>query len=56
MDREACWATVHGGHKESDKTERLMLSLFIGIQLIICQSLSCKRTIGRLSEVLETKS
>ena len=23
MDRGAWWATVHGGHKESDKTERL---------------------------------
>ena len=22
-DREAWWATVHGGHKESDKTEQL---------------------------------
>ena len=21
MDREACYATVHGGHKESDTTE-----------------------------------
>ena len=23
MDRRAWWATVHGGHKESEKTERL---------------------------------
>ena len=23
MDRGAWWATVHGGHKESDTTERL---------------------------------
>ena len=23
MDRGACWATVHGGHKESDTTESL---------------------------------
>ena len=23
MDREAWWATVHGGHKELDMTERL---------------------------------
>ena len=23
MDREACWATVHGGHKESDVTGQL---------------------------------
>ena len=23
MDREACWAAVRGGHKESDMTERL---------------------------------
>ena len=23
MDREACWAAVHGGHKESDMTEQL---------------------------------
>ena len=23
VDRGAWWATVHGGHKESDKTERL---------------------------------
>ena len=27
MDRGAWWATVHGGHKESDTTERLTLSL-----------------------------
>ena len=27
MDRGAWWPTVHGGHKESDKTERLTLSL-----------------------------
>ena len=26
MDRGAWWATVHGGHKKSDKTERLTLS------------------------------
>ena len=23
VDRGACWATVHGGHKESDMTEQL---------------------------------
>ena len=28
MDREAWGATVHGGHKESDVTERLTLSTF----------------------------
>ena len=28
MDRTACQATVHGGHKESDTTERLTLSSF----------------------------
>ena len=27
MDRGAWWATVHGGHKESETTERLTLSL-----------------------------
>ena len=27
MDRGACRTTVHGGHKESDMTERLTLSL-----------------------------
>ena len=26
MDRGAWWATVHGGHKESDTTEPLTLS------------------------------
>ena len=26
MDREAWWAIAHGGHKESDMTERLTLS------------------------------
>ena len=26
MDGEAWWATVHGGHKESDLTERLTLT------------------------------
>ena len=44
------------GHKESDKTERLTLSFFIGIQLTICQSLSCKHIVGRLVQVLEIKS
>ena len=29
MDRRAWWATVHGGRKELDTTERLTLSLFI---------------------------
>ena len=28
LDRGACWAIVHGGHKELDMTERLTLSLF----------------------------
>ena len=28
MDRGAWWATVHGGPKELDMTERLSLSLF----------------------------
>ena len=27
MDRGAWWAMVHRGHKESDRTERLTLSL-----------------------------
>ena len=27
MDRGAWWATVHGGYKESNMTERLTLSL-----------------------------
>ena len=27
MNRGACWATVHGGCKESDMTEQLILSL-----------------------------
>ena len=27
MDREVWWATVHWGHKESDTTEQLTLSL-----------------------------
>ena len=25
LDRRAWWATVHGGHKESDATEKLTL-------------------------------
>ena len=29
MDRGDWWATVHGGHKESDTTEQLRLSLSI---------------------------
>ena len=29
MDGEACWATVHGGHKESDTTERLHFRRFL---------------------------
>ena len=28
MDKGAWWAAVHGGHKESDTTEELTLSLF----------------------------
>ena len=31
MDREAWWATVHGGHKDSDMTE--LLSLWNGNSL-----------------------
>ena len=27
MDRGAWWATVHGGHRESDATEQLTLPL-----------------------------
>ena len=26
MDREASWDTIHGGHKESDMTERLSIA------------------------------
>ena len=29
MDRGAWWAIVHGGHKESDMTEQLTLSLLL---------------------------
>ena len=31
MDRGAWWATVHGGSKESDGTELLVLSYFQGL-------------------------
>ena len=33
MDRETLWATVHGGHKESDMAERLSP---IGIYIYMC--------------------
>ena len=40
MDRGAWWATVHGGDKESDMTEQLILSLiyiYIYIYVVIDQ-------------------
>ena len=36
MDRGAWRATVHGVNKESDKTERLTLSLSKGLYARIC--------------------
>ena len=33
MDRGVQWATVPGGHKESDMTEKLTLSRYINIQI-----------------------
>ena len=33
--RGACWATVHGGHRESDTTEQMKLSLLISIQQVL---------------------
>ena len=35
MDRGAWWATVHGGHKESDITEQLNLP-YIYINAVLC--------------------
>ena len=31
IDRKACWATIHGGHKELDMNKRLTLSLSFSI-------------------------
>ena len=31
IDKEACWATIHAGHKELDMYEHLTLSLSFSI-------------------------
>ena len=31
IDKEACWATIHAGHKELDMNEHLTLSLSFSI-------------------------
>jgi len=40
MDREAWWATVHGGHKASDMIKQLTLSLFTFMYIFQCYSLN----------------
>ena len=35
MDREAWWDTVHGGHKVSDTTEQLTLSVILSFKITI---------------------
>ena len=41
MDRGAWWATVHGGHKESDMTERLNNSHNLHLRNYYLSSFSC---------------
>ena len=38
MDRGAWWATVHGGHKESDTTERLSTGLHSALRVWALES------------------
>ena len=47
MDRGSWWATVHGGHKESDTTEDAHTTPFLGLlkpfcvfHLVSCNSIS----------------